>query len=513
MFQSTNSPLTKTLQRSEKNEKMLMEENKKCKREIANLVENNLKLQKENGLLKEELKIHRSSNNKINELQEIISALQKQQLEKVESLSRIQEQNSALQKEIQTLCDKNAIQTIWREQQARDLEGFDQLKKEAKLMRIDINQLKHQNEYFGKKDQENQNKIGELQNLLQNECTKNKNIQEALNNEKLSRHHFSEKTLADLNNKVQSLQTEKDGLLGELKKSRNHLKSFKKDNEMLTEEIRRESLKNKKLSELVEVRTAERDKLKREQQSKDLYLQNMEEEAVKARKIIDGMQLELEKLYHAFENDRERNTGVVSSFNQENQCLKKEVKEREDNEQKLEIQVSSFKDQVRHIEGKLCDVQTDFSKSEKENALLKKVKMSLENEISEIKAELETIKSENQSLNDQLEQMRKQMEEMEVKEKEKLSVADRELTKVRDTVSVIEVERRKLAKELEECQQVVLQNSRKLNQLENEKSMLEEKEKKLTEESSNLHEENKKLRQFESYWLFLSDSIIGPKND
>ncbi|MEQ2190195.1 hypothetical protein GOODEAATRI_033356 [Goodea atripinnis] len=139
--------------------------------------------------------------------------------------------------------------------------------------------------------------------------------------------------------------------------------------------------------------------------------------------------------------------------------------------------------------------------------------MTLDHEISVIKAELEGNKSKNHSLDDQLEQMRKQMEETEAREMEKLSVVHSKLIKVKDTVSLTEVERQRLAKELEDCKQNVLQYSGKLNQIENEKSMVEEKVRKLTEENNNLHEENKKLEQFEYYWLFLSESIMGKKNN
>ncbi|MEQ2229809.1 hypothetical protein ILYODFUR_022675 [Ilyodon furcidens] len=465
MFQSFNSVQTKALLRSEKNEKLLMEENKKCKREIANLVEKNFKLEKDNGCLKEDLKMHSSSNNKIKELQETTEDLQKQQQENAQSLSRIQEQNTALQKEIKTLCDKNAVQTLWREQQARELEGFDKLKKEAQIITSDISELKHQNKDLKAKDQQKQNKMRDQQNLLQNERTKSKNVQEALNNEKLSIHHLSEKaqTLPALNNKLQSLQSEKDGLLGELNKSRKQAKSFEKDIEMLKEEIQSQNLKSKELLELLQIKTSVSDNLQRELQSKDVHLASLEEEAVKACKIIDGMQLELEKLYLEIENDRERNT-----LNQGNQCLKKEVKGREGNEQKLAIQVSTFKNQIKHVEGKLLNVHMYLSKSEKGNASLKELNMTLDHEISMIKAELEGNKSKNQSLDDQLEQMRKQMEETEAREKEKLSVVHSELIKVKDTVSLTEVERQRLAKELEDCKQNVLQYSGKLNQIENE---------------------------------------------
>ncbi|XP_047238212.1 GRIP and coiled-coil domain-containing protein 2-like [Girardinichthys multiradiatus] len=376
-----------------------MEENKKCKREI---VEKNLKLEKDNGCLKEDLKMHSSSNNKIKELQEAIEDLQKQQQENAQSLSRIQEQKMALQKEIKTLCDKNAVQTLWREQQARELEDFDKLKKEAQIRTSDISELKHQNKDLKAKDQQKQNKMRELQNLLQNEGTKSKNVQEAFNNEKLSTHQLSEKaeTLPALNNKLQSLQSEKDGLLGELMKSRKQAKSFEKDIEMLKEEIQGPNLKSKELLELLQIKTSVSDNLLRELQSKDVHLASLEEEAVKTCKIIDGMQLELEKLYLEIENDRERNTRVALTLNQGNQCLKKEVKGRKGNEQKLAIQVSTFKNQIKHVEDKLLNVHMYLSKSEKENASLKELNMTLDHEISVIKAELEGNKSKNQSLDD-----------------------------------------------------------------------------------------------------------------
>ncbi|XP_021177099.2 CAP-Gly domain-containing linker protein 1-like [Fundulus heteroclitus] len=478
-----------------------MEENKKCKREIANLVEKNSKLGKENGWLKEKLKMHDSSENKLKVLQDTIADLQKQQLEKDKSLTRIQEQNMALQKEIQTLYDKNAIQTTWQEQQAKDLEGFEKLKKEAKIMTSEINDLKHQNGDLKKKDQQNQNKIQELQNLIQNECTKSMNVQTSSD----SRHRLSEKSLAALNDTVESLQREKDGVLGELNTCRKQVKSFEKDIGTLTEEIQREEMNNKELSELLGMKTSVSDKLQAELQAKNAQIESLEQEAVKARKIIDRLQLQLDKLHLEIENYQKRN--VASTL-----CLKKEMKAREENERKLLTEVLTLKNQIEQTDGRFFNVQTDLSKSEKEIASLKELNVTLDREIIVLKAELEDVRCENQSLNDRLEQVRKQMEETEARGKEELLVVHGELTKVRDMVSVTEVERQRLAKELEGREQVDLLKDRTLKQLENEKSMVEDKIIKLTEENSNLLEANKKLRQFEECWVSVLNSIIGKKD-
>lgn len=516
MFPSASSLQNKALLRSEKNEKLLMEENKKCKKEIASLVENNLKLQKEVRLLKDKLKAVESCDDKIKELQETISDLQNKQEERVKSLSRIQEENVALQKEVKTLCNKNAIQTLWREQQAKDLQGFDKLKKEAKLMTSDISQLKKQNDDLKEREQQNLNKIRELQNLLQNEQIKSKNAEKALRFERLNRQNLSEKDkeiLATLNDKVEGLQRENNGLLDELNKSRNQTKSLKNNTETLTAAIRGESVRNKELSELLEVKTSESDQLQTELQAKDEHLRGMTEEAVKARNIIHWMELELQKLSVQSENDRERNTSVVSTINEEIEGLKKEVKEREDNEAKLSMQVSALEDQIKDVEGKLCDVRTDLSESERENASLKEVNEGLNGDIRTLEEQLVNAKAENQLLHNRLEQTRKQMEETEANNKNTLSMLDRELTLVRDSLTGTEEKRQGLTKELEECLEAVFKSSRKLNQLQSQSSEAEEKAKELTEENNNLIEENKKLKLFKAYWVFLSETIMGEVND
>ncbi|XP_014904589.1 girdin-like [Poecilia latipinna] len=516
MFPAASSLQNKALLRSEKNEKLLMEENKKCKKEIASLVEDNLKLQKEIRLFKDGLKEEGPRKDKIKELQETISDLQNKEEERVKNLSKIQEENIALQKEVKTLSNKNAIQTIWREQQAKDLEGFDKLKKEAKLMASDISQLKKQKDDLKEREQQNLNKIQELQNLLQSEQTKSKNAEKALRIERLDRQNFSEKDkeiLTTLNDKVEGLQRKKNGLLDELNKSRNQAKSLKNDNEMLTEEIRRERMRNKELSELLEAKTLESDQLQTELQSKDEHLRGMKEEAIKARNIIHWMELELQKLSLQSEKDRKRNKRVVSTINEQIKGLKKEVKEKEDNEAKLLMQVSALKDQIKDAEDKLCDVQTDLSESEKENASLKEVNKGLDGDITALQAELANAKSENQLLHNQLEQLRKQMEETEANNEKKLSMLDRELTMVRDSLTGTEEERQGLTNKLDECLEAVFKSSRKLNQLQNQNSEAEEKVKELTKENNNLLEENKKLKLFKAYWLFLSETIMDKIND
>lgn len=530
MFPSASSLQDKALLRSEKNEKLLMEENKKCKKEMARLVENNLKLQKELRLLKDKLKAEEACENKIKELQETISDLQSKQEERVKNLSRIQEENVVLQREVKTLCNKNAIQTIWREQQAKDLEGFDKLKKEAKLMASDISQLMKQKDDLEESEQQNLNKIRELQKLLQEEQTKSKNAEEALSTERLNRQSFSVKDkeiLTTLNDKVEGLQRESNGLLNELNKSRNQVKSLKKDTETLMAGIQRESARNKELSELLEVKTLESDQLQTELQSKDEHLRGMKEEAVKARNIIHWMELELQKLSLQSENDQERNTKVVSAINEEVEGLRKAVKEREDNEAKLLMQMSALEDQIKDaqgklcdvegkrcdVEGKLCDVQTELSESERENASLKEVNEGLHGDIRALEAQLANAKSENQLLHNRLEQMRKQMEETEANNKKKLSMLDRELTTVRNSLTGTEEERQGLTKDLEECLDAVFKSSRKLNQLQSQNSEAEEKAKELTEENNNLLEENKKLKLFKAYWLFLSETIMNEVNE
>lgn len=468
-----------------------MQENRKCKENIANLVGKNAKLEKQIIQLKEKLKIHDGAEKTIKELQEQIEELQKQHLEKDKSLARIQEENIVLKKEMRALENKNAIDTLWREQKTRDLEGFDKLKKEAKEMSSNINDLKHQNEALTKKCQEKENMIKELQNLLENEQTKNQNAQEALNKEKLSRCQDTAKLeiVADLNNKVQSLQSEKDCLLGKLNTYENQAKSYEKQIKTMAENIQRENTKNKELLELLDMKTSEGGKLHRELQSKNKQLEGLEEEAVKARKIINRLQLELEKLNHQVRNDQETNTHLVSTLNKQNQAMKKEVKDSEDKIQELIIKVATLNNQIEHVEGKFFNSQTDLRKSKKENTSLKELNVTLDRKVSEIKDELENITSENQSLNDQLDQMKKQMEEAEEREKEKMSIVNKELIKMKDTLAVTEVEKQRLEKELEDFKQEDLGNSRKVEEM-------EEKIKHLIEENNNLQREKFEIHQF-----------------
>jgi len=478
------------------NEKQLMAEMKNLKKEKALLHETILSKNHEITTLRQENKMCMVWRDQVKELKKF-----------QDENTILKNRNIKLQSESQQLRQQHAVDKSWRKQKEKDLTHYKTIEKEIKKKDAVMSKLQQQRDKTERMNEQTQIKLQETMELLQTERGNQAETQEKLDQERQSNDILSDKVKNLKHVKAQHdlLQGEHGELKKELKKCEDQYKVWKKQAQTLAKELQKEKIRNEMLKNKIAVKNPVIEKLQREVQYKEAQTKTQAEEADQMQKANTELQREINRLNDKYESDHKKITAVMTNKDKSNALLSRELRNREDSERQLMLQIEELKKQIVTVEEKRYQVQAQLSESLKENDSLKDINARLHRDNSQKSEELDKRSSEIVSLQHQVDQTKAHKKEMKDTAKERVTLLDKDLTRSKEILSRSEADNEQFTKELRQREEVIMKLEARLEQQEKRKRALEEIVSSLTNEKRNLEIENEGLQEFKTMYQYVID--------
>ncbi|XP_056257890.1 ELKS/Rab6-interacting/CAST family member 1-like [Seriola aureovittata] len=466
------SEIREELQRTQKNEKRLIDKNKELQRQISFLIKAETSLKKEQV---EVAKLKRKAGEQDLHVDKLRKDLHKVKTELVnEQTHRAQEKTVSeqrivsLEKQCHTLQDKYSVEKMMREQREKDLELFNQIKGEKKKLTLQGQNLHHQvQELTGYKNFAVKT-MEEMKQLLKKKDAEHEQTKGELNIERAivkNLHEQNDKLVCSIE-ACQGVENETARRGHENERYRRQIEADKKKAHHLKMEIRDllgqiDDLKNSHI--LMEHQL---DMATQASKHKTEELEHQISEAGKQRHLILSLEHQVNKyneLKHKLQNRKQKEAGHSQAKNQEIINMRTIICELE-SKQRQQLIINESMQGTRDLAIKnLFTAQAKITEQDKAIEQLNGEIREETREINAKKIQVNRIRRDYRSVKNQLEEMKKQLSETKITQDMCSTTADKDQLLAQKNMAKMQAEKEKLEKDLEQYKEQLVQQQQKIN--------------------------------------------------